>query len=50
MMKNVNICFGGLGKYLGFAEPQDKAGSLLHMITDTGMSADNTDNIQRISN
>tara|TARA_B100001540_G_scaffold286283_1_gene279904 strand:- start:11 stop:1015 length:1005 start_codon:yes stop_codon:yes gene_type:complete len=36
----------GLGQYLGFAEPQDKAGSLLHMITDTGKSVDNTDNIR----
>ena len=36
----------GLGQYLGFAEPQDKAGSLLHTITDTGMSVDNTDNVR----
>ena len=36
----------GLGQYLGYPEKQDKAGSLLHVVTDTGASFANTDHIE----
>ena len=36
----------GLGQYLGYPEKQDKAGSLLHVVTDTGASFANTDHIR----
>ena len=34
----------GIGQYLGYPEVQDKAGSLLHVVTDTGSSVNKTDN------
>lgn len=36
----------GIGRYLGEAEPQDKAGNLLHRIEDTGQSVENTADIR----
>lgn len=36
----------GLGLWLGEAEPQDKAGALLHRVIDTGQSVDATDNVR----
>ena len=40
----VKVMFWGLGQYLGYPEPQDKAGSLLHVVTDTGAKVKNSDN------
>jgi hypothetical protein len=36
----------GIGTWLGEAEPQDKAGALLHEVTDTGQSVQNTANVR----
>ena len=30
------VLLWGVGQYLGIPEPQDKAGALLHVVTDTG--------------
>ena len=43
---DVKIMFWGIGQYFGFPEPQDKAGSLLHVVTDTGATVKNSDNIR----
>lgn len=40
------ILLWGLGRYLGEAEPQDKAGALVHVVTDTGQSVDATDHVR----
>ncbi|MCH9669955.1 MAG: TauD/TfdA family dioxygenase [Gammaproteobacteria bacterium] len=40
------VLLWGLGTYLGEPEPQDKAGALMHIVTDTGQSVDNTDNVR----
>ena len=42
----VKVMFWGLGQYLGYPEPQDKAGSLLHVVTDTGAKVKNSDNVR----
>ena len=42
----VKVMFWGLGQYLGHPEPQDKAGSLLHVVTDTGAKVKNSDNVR----
>ena len=42
----IKVMFWGFGQYFGFPEPQDKAGSLLHVVTDTGASVKNSDNIR----
>ena len=34
------------GKFFGFPEPQDKAGALIHTVTDTGAAIEKTDNIR----
>jgi hypothetical protein len=44
--KNIKIMFWGIGQYLGFPEPQDKAGSLLHVVTDTGAEVKTSDNVR----
>ncbi|MBT6276678.1 MAG: taurine catabolism dioxygenase TauD, partial [Chromatiales bacterium] len=36
----------GVGQYIGEPEPQDKAGNLLHIVTDTGQSVNSTDNVR----
>ena len=36
----------GIGQYIGDPEPQDKAGNLLHIVTDTGQSVTSTDNVR----
>lgn len=36
----------GIGQHLGAPEAQDKAGALLHVVTDTGARVDSTDNIR----
>ncbi len=36
-------CFG---QHLGYPEPQDKAGKLFHVVTDTGANVETTDNIR----
>ena len=43
---DIKIMFWGIGQYFGFPEPQDKAGSLLHVVTDTGATVKNSDNIR----
>jgi hypothetical protein len=43
---SIKVMFWGFGQYFGFPEPQDKAGSLLHVVTDTGASVQNSDNIR----
>ena len=40
------VLLWGIGTYLGEPEPQDKAGSLLHIVTDTGQSINSTDHIR----
>ncbi|NKC17111.1 MAG: taurine catabolism dioxygenase TauD [Gammaproteobacteria bacterium] len=40
------VMLWGIGQYLGEPEPQDKAGNLLHVVTDTGQSVDGTDNVR----
>jgi hypothetical protein len=42
----VPVLLWGVGQYLGYPEPQDKAGALLHIVTDTGAEVDKTDNIR----
>jgi hypothetical protein len=42
----VQVMLWGLGQYLGYPEMQDKAGALLHVVTDTGASVNKTDNIR----
>jgi hypothetical protein len=36
----------GIGQYIGYPEKQDKAGALLHVVTDTGASFAKTDHIR----
>jgi hypothetical protein len=36
----------GFGQHLGMPEPQDKAGALLHTVTDTGARVETSDNIR----
>ena len=36
----------GIGQYIGYPEKQDKAGALLHVVTDTGASFEKTDHIR----
>ena len=43
---DIKIMFWGIGQYFGFPEPQDKAGSLLHVVTDTGVTVKSSDNIR----
>lgn len=40
------VLLWGIGQYLGIPEPQDKAGALLHVVTDTGAEVDKSDNIR----
>ena len=40
------VLLWGVGQYLGIPEPQDKAGALLHVVTDTGAEVDKSDNIR----
>ena len=42
----VKVMLWGLGQYIGYPEVQDKAGALLHVVTDTGASVNKTDNIR----
>ena len=42
----VSIMLWGIGQYIGYPEIQDKAGALLHVVTDTGASFKKTDNIR----
>ena len=42
----IKVMFWGIGQYLGFPEPQDKAGALLHVVTDTGATVKNSDNVR----
>ena len=44
--EEVKYMLWGIGQYLGYPEIQDKAGSLLHVVTDTGSSVNKTDNIR----
>ena len=44
--EETKVMLWGLGQYLGYPEKQDKAGSLLHVVTDTGASFANTDHIR----
>jgi hypothetical protein len=41
-----DVMMWGLGQYFGVPEPQDKAGALLHVVTDTGAKVDGTANIR----
>ena len=41
---DIKTMFWGFGQYFGVPEAQDKAGSLLHVVTDTGASVQNSDN------
>ena len=47
--EEVKYMLWGIGQYLGYPEIQDKAGSLLHVVTDTGSSVNKTDNIRGFS-
>lgn len=40
------IMLWGIGRHLGEPEPQDKAGALLHQVTDTGQNVANTDHVR----
>ena len=42
----IKVMFWGIGQYLGFPEPQDKVGALLHIVTDTGASVKDSDNVR----
>ena len=42
----IKVMFWGIGQYLGFPEPQDKAGALLHVVTDTGATVRDSDNVR----
>ena len=44
--EEVKFMLWGIGQYIGYPEVQDKAGSLLHVVTDTGSSVNKTDNIR----
>ena len=44
--EEVKFMLWGLGQYIGYPEVQDKAGSLIHVVTDTGSSVNKTDNIR----
>ena len=44
--KEVSIMLWGIGQYIGYPETQDKAGALLHIVTDTGASFNKTDDIR----
>ena len=44
--KEVEIMLWGIGQYIGYPEVQDKAGALLHIVTDTGSSVNQTHNIR----
>ena len=44
--KEVEIMLWGIGQYIGYPEVQDKAGALLHIVTDTGSSVSETHNIR----
>ena len=44
--KEVQYMLWGIGQYIGYPEVQDKAGALLHIVTDTGSSVNKTDNIR----
>ena len=44
--EEVKIMLWGLGQYIGYPEKQDKAGSLLHVVTDTGANFAKSDHIR----
>jgi|TARA_B110000208_G_scaffold185410_1_gene240536 alpha-ketoglutarate-dependent taurine dioxygenase len=44
--KEVSVMLWGIGQYIGYPETQDKAGSLLHVVTDTGASFKKSDNLR----
>ena len=44
--EEVKFMLWGIGQYIGYPEVQDKAGSLFHVVTDTGSSVNKTDNIR----
>jgi len=44
--EEAKVLHWGFGQYLGFPEPQDKAGRLLHVVADTGAKVETTDNIR----
>ena len=43
--EEVKFMLWGIGQHIGYPEVQDKAGSLIHVVTDTGSSVNKTDNI-----
>ncbi|MEL0001454.1 MAG: TauD/TfdA family dioxygenase [Rhodospirillales bacterium] len=45
-LEEAKVLHWGFGQYLGYPEPQDKAGKLLHVVTDTGANVETTDNIR----
>ena len=44
--EEVKFMLWGIGQHIGYPEVQDKAGSLIHVVTDTGSSVNKTDNIR----
>lgn len=44
--EEAKVLHWGFGQHLGAPEPQDKAGALIHIVTDTGQRVETTDNIR----
>ena len=42
----VSVMLWGIGQYIGYPEIQDKAGALLHVVTDTGANFKKSDNLR----
>ena len=45
-LAQIKLVLWGLGQHLGFPEPQDAAGHLLHDVRDIGQDLENSDNVK----